>query len=514
MKNSELGLATLRSLEALGVKTVCVCPGARNSPWIALLDLPNGFERLSFFDERSAGFFALSRARSTGAPVAVITTSGTAVGELLPAMMEAYYTGARLLVMSADRPKRFRGTGSPQACEQAQIFGVYARSSMDLDSDSAWPGDVHTPLWPSHWNVCFEDPLQKQESGDLKRSRADAKIYDAQFPLVLLGELTREEAHLVLPVIQRLGFPVIAETLSHLREAHGIEPFRIRSHRDLWKEAHHAGYPIDGIYRIGGVPTLRFWRDLEIDPEASQIPVLSVSSLEFSGLPRSGLCDLKAWVTSDALPPHLSSQGFERVKSWRTAQDLRFQKLEDALSRYRSSEGAWVRELSEFIPKGSEIYLGNSLPIREWDLCATMRDRQFSFRANRGLNGIDGQISSFFGGLKKGRENFGIFGDLTALYDSNAPWIVSQMDPEIQWRIVILNNAGGQIFRRMFNSPHYLNAHQLHFESWAKQWSLEYAQVQKPEQLYKIDPSVRVLEILPSQSESDGFWNHWEPTPG
>jgi 2-succinyl-5-enolpyruvyl-6-hydroxy-3-cyclohexene-1-carboxylate synthase len=103
----------------------------------------------SFFDERSAAFFAIGRSKLHGAPVAVVTTSGTAVAELLPATIEAYYSGIPLILITADRPARFRGTGAPQSIEQVGIFGPYASTSLETWSRNA----------PLHLNVEFDEPL-------------------------------------------------------------------------------------------------------------------------------------------------------------------------------------------------------------------------------------------------------------------------------------------------------------------------------------------------------------------
>src|SRR3954470_12258428 len=125
---------------ALGATDFCVCAGSRNAPLLAVLGASN-LRVCSFVDERSAAFFALGRAKLTGRPAAVVTTSGTAVAELLPAAIEAHYSGTPLILITADRPARYRGTDAPQSIEQEEIFGVYARSSV------------------VHINVEFEEPL-------------------------------------------------------------------------------------------------------------------------------------------------------------------------------------------------------------------------------------------------------------------------------------------------------------------------------------------------------------------
>lgn len=136
-------------LRAIGVTELCVCAGSRNSPLLVVLGRRDDVRLFSFVDERSAAFFAIGRMKLHGAPVAVVTTSGTAVAELLPATVEAYYSGIPLILISADRPARFRGTAAPQCIEQEGIFGVYAETSLD-----AW-----TRVRPLHLNIEFHEPL-------------------------------------------------------------------------------------------------------------------------------------------------------------------------------------------------------------------------------------------------------------------------------------------------------------------------------------------------------------------
>lgn len=144
MSNLDVAQRLIEQVRALGVDDFCVCSGSRNAPLIAVMD-----RAYSFVDERSAGFFAVGRAKRDDKPVAVITTSGTAVAELLPAAIEAYYSGLPLVLITADRPARYRGTGAPQAIEQGSIFGVYAARSVE---------DWNRRM-PLHINIEFDEPL-------------------------------------------------------------------------------------------------------------------------------------------------------------------------------------------------------------------------------------------------------------------------------------------------------------------------------------------------------------------
>lgn len=148
MGNVELARRLIGEVRAAGVADFCVCAGSRNSPLLYVLGQSDA-RLFSFFDERSAAFFALGRSKQHGAPVCVVTTSGTAVAELLPAAIEAYYSGIPLLLLTADRPARFRGTGAPQSIEQVGLFGVYAETSLETWSRAR----------PLHLNVEFDEPL-------------------------------------------------------------------------------------------------------------------------------------------------------------------------------------------------------------------------------------------------------------------------------------------------------------------------------------------------------------------
>lgn len=275
-------------------------------------------------------------------------------------------------------------------------------------------------------------------------------------PLVLAGGLAPPDRARVREFALRLNAPVYAEPLSGLREEAALQHLLVLNERSLAR----GGF--DSVIRIGNVPTLRFWRDLE---------KLGIEVVSFSRLPFSGLA-----VTSDAPQlidelPEVSER--ERDESF-FARDREQRKLFEAiLDEEPESELAIMRQLSRDLPPGARVYLGNSLPVREWDLAATREPRSFEIGANRGANGIDGQLSTFFGWCAPGAANVAIVGDLTALYDLNAPWVVSQLD--VNFQIVVINNRGGRIFERVpTGSPRLaINAHAITFDHWAKMFGID-----------------------------------------
>ncbi|HEX7484715.1 MAG TPA: 2-succinyl-5-enolpyruvyl-6-hydroxy-3-cyclohexene-1-carboxylic-acid synthase [Vicinamibacterales bacterium] len=513
--NQALAVAALDRLRAAGVRTFCVCPGGRNAPLVEALDeLPVGFaEILSFFDERSAGFFALGRARRDSAPVAVVTTSGTAAAELLPAMVEAYYSSVPLVAVTADRPRSSRGSGAPQTIDQADLFGTYATLSLDLEH----PDDVRD--WPAlegpaHVNICFSEPLLAHwnPTGALApeptapppapaterfTGLADVESFlaGALAPLVIVGGLCEPgDRELAERFCRALGAPVLAEASSGIRCAPGLRQLRSG---DAGARRGFERRLFDSVIRIGDVPSFRTWRDLDVSLSA---PVLSVSRKPWRGLTRGTHVRVPAGVP---LPLPIAATGaagrsVQELLDW----DCRLREATDRLlDALPCSEPSLVRRLSETIPPGSFVYLGNSLPIREWNQFATFSDRGFAIGENRGANGIDGQVASFLGWAKSDVENWAVVGDLTALYDLSALWALRHLSG-FRLRVVVINNGGGRIFQRMFQNARFQNRHTTGFEAWAAMWGAEY-HAELPSGA--VGPSV-VIEVRPSERETDAFW--------
>lgn len=543
--NQTLAVAVVGRLRACGVRTFCVCPGGRNAPLVEVLDeqVEKGSdsfsdpcpEVLSFFDERSAAFFALGRARRDGTPVAVVTTSGTAAAELLPAMVEAHYSGVPLLAVTADRPRAYRGSGAPQAIDQVNIFGTFARVFVDLEH----PGDAWTwpaPDGPAHINVCFSDPLLADwrsttgvplcpdavppDPGTVLSARDAAAIHAfaiAEFesflarvrsPLIIVGGLHQSgDREPVARFCQELGAPMLAEASSGIRSAPGA---RLLRSGDEVVQRGIEQHLFDSVIRIGEVPSFRIWRDLEL---SFRVPVLSVSRTPWRGLthgthlhvpagmplplPADARRTISGAARLDGAPaPTMAS--IEALLAW----DARVAAASDRLlASHPRSEPALVRRLSETIPAGSFVYLGNSLPIREWNQFATFADRRLSIGENRGANGIDGQVASFLGWARPGVENWAVIGDLTALYDLSAPWALRHLDG-LRLRIVVINNGGGRIFKRMFRNERFQNRHAAGFEAWAAMWGTEYhAALPSGE----IGPAA-IIELRPDEDETEAFW--------
>lgn len=538
----------LAQLTMNGVEEFCVCPGKRNAPFVEALTRTDaarqeGRKVYFFYEERCAAFFALGRIRVTGRPVAVVTTSGTAVGELLPATMEAYYSGLPLVLLTADRPRSYRGSGAPQAAEQLGIFGVYSDTTLDLEGTDR----EFKPLsWerPAHINVCFDEPLIDGEwsgkwndgewntgkcAGDSGVCSSSISSFPVQFdpvqsegleeftstvkaPLILVGMLRAEEREAVAQFLLRTQAPVYLEAISGLREDSRIKSFQVFLPDRILELAAKSDYPVDGVIRIGGVPTLRLWRDLE--DKLSALPVLGISRLPFSGLSRRAATlvgEMGAVLSSLSL----QLSGFETAKQRFLSEARRQQEALLALLKEEPlSEPSLLYALSTRLPSPARIYLGNSMPIREWDLAATYEPAGHEVWASRGVNGIDGQVSTFIGYSKAHAENWAIIGDLTALYDLPAPWVLAQLG-DVRVNIVVVNNGGGKIFDRMFKEKSFQNLHQIRFKPWAELWGLAFEEWREiPSDLRSDLRSLqvaqsRVIELIPDNVATDRFWQRY-----
>lgn len=518
----------LRYIADCRCREVVVCAGARNAPLVVALNSQTHMKVWSLFEERSAGFFALGRIKATGCPVAVVTTSGTAAAELMPAAIEGHYAGMPLLLVTADRPPGYRGTGAPQAIEQVGLFGSYVEAGLDLWNEPAthsWGGRR-----PLHLNICLEEPgrgeLQEIENlfakwdgieapaavqpmhtkdhaadQSVQRAKADF-VARSKSPAVVVSGLAKPERELVKSWLRQVQAPVFFETPSGLSSDQEMSAFSIGGGERSLEHGLSRGW-VDGIIRIGGVPTLRLWRDLE--SKHKSVPVISFSARGFTGLSRADSHCLELAELKHFQPPSKPAD-----PAWTSLQAAAGDRLQSLLLQYPTSEHGMLFALAKQMNAHANVYVGNSLPIREWDLVAPLVSNNWNVEANRGANGIDGQLSTFFGFADPDKENWSIVGDLTAMYDLSAPFILRQR-PVANCNIVVINNRGGQIFSRMYSRIELENRHDVEFPHWAAMWGLDYERwAAVPANAKTGRP--RVIELAPADEATAAFLQAWEAT--
>ncbi|MFC7338667.1 thiamine pyrophosphate-binding protein [Haloferula chungangensis] len=500
-----------------GIREFVVCAGARNAALVAVLVQAESAGHVTLrrhFEERSAGFFALGRTMSNGEPCAVVTTSGTAVAELLPAVIEARYQGRPLVAITADRPAAYRGSGAPQAINQIGIFGEHAGSGdlggwdrrspwhLNVELEEAfeageWQGPGHVAM--SHqivWPRLAVSGLARWLKEDLYRGL-----------VLMIGGLDPDEREEVFHFALDLEVPVVAEGTSGLREALAAlalpDPDRTLKAK-----------PPGKILRLGAVPSGRFWRDLEDLPK---VDVWNVCRSGYSGLARGSQT-----ITGDV---GRVVKALGEIESADDALDYlpgcsrRYAEIDELLEAYPDSEPAMVRTISHYAALGSGVFVGNSLPIREWNLFA-QRDRPIpEVSANRGVNGIDGQISTWLGASAAKEDSWCVLGDLTAMYDLAAPAMLGQVVTKGRV-LVVINNGGGQIFSRVprlqsmgqRGSELMQNPHSVSLEGWAAMWGMDYLSIRTADDFDALEAAEKMLlvELVPSPSETVAFWKRWD----
>lgn len=501
----------LRDLMRAGVGEFVVCGGARNAVLLevlAKLEATGKVRVWSHFEERSAGFFALGRTMETGKPCAVVVTSGTAVAELLPAAVEAHYQARPLVLLTADRPANFRASGAPQAIEQIGIFGEYAAGDL-----KSWEGKG-----PLHLNLELEEEFVVEDEKfanftvgefavDYGRPQVAELARWLREPtlrglVVMIGDLELEDQEEAFHFCESLGAPVVVEASSGLREA--LQHLVIVDADRVLKEN-----PPAKVLRLGGVPSGRFWRDLEDLPKVS---VWSVCRNGLRGLGRDA--GVLQGTLQRVLPALGEPEEIGDVGEWLEGVEGRGQRIEEALESFPDSEAGWMRMLSVYSALGSSVYLGNSLPIREWNLYAQWERPVRKVRVNRGANGIDGQISTWLGASAAEANAWGIFGDLTVLYDLAALKMLGQV--ELRGRVlVVINNGGGKIFDKVPRLQGMNEAAKawmcaespVDFESLAKAFGMDYLRATRTDDFDGIAEGKRavLLEVVPDMAQERGF---------
>ncbi|MAZ49585.1 MAG: hypothetical protein CME65_13575 [Halobacteriovoraceae bacterium] len=433
-------------LKSLGVKKIFFGAGNRNAP--LLKDLEE-FELVFGLDERSLAFEALGLAKISQVPVVVCTTSGTAVAECFPAIIEAYYSNIPLIILSADRPLALRGTRSPQTIEQDKIFGKFVRTF--------WEGEPHEldaklqVSYPLHLNL-FVD---QEGVGQKKQSRPDQQILsDASKHGVAIftegsGGYSEE-----FEKITRLGLSSYNEIHSGLNKQGSI-----LFEKDLLK-AFSKGQ-VDYLIKFGKTPVTKLWRLL--NSKYQNIAVFSYQS-DYTGCFGGERLDNLDRFSQQTRPHIINSD------------------LSPFLEEFPNSEMSLIYNFINKTENDAIIFLGNSMPIRYADFCKNL-DRKYI--ASRGANGIDGQVSTA-AGIARGSENkvYAILGDLTYIYDFTRQFWGLPSNLEI----VVINNFGGRIFERVESDERIILEHAHKFD---ELWDL------------------RLHTLKPDRDETNLFWKRW-----
>lgn len=469
-RNTWIGRVLVEELARLDTPLVCLAPGARCAPLSMALGATDRLPWTTFVDERAAAFHALGVGRATGRPAAVITTSGTAVGNLVPAAMEADQAGVPLLLITADRPAELRQTGANQTVQQADILAPLVRHRVDLPcSDPALPfrsvlstldQAVHAAVTqggPVHLNLQFREPLGPADA-DVPEAIASWFTDDARRPwthvsrstprlpatdqerlaralrsergLVVVGSLPAGASEAVAAIVETLGWPTYASPDSGVHGGLGLDS--ALSDPQLARRL----APDTVLWLGGGVVSKRLVGWLREQPDSLRL--ISVTErghrIDPAFRVRERLVTDYAALL-DGLAPGCASP------AWRTL----YQQLEDAANQVIDAARATWTELAAaraVLEASSSVFVGASLPIRLADWMGS-GDHRVRIGANRGASGIDGVIATATGWSRdlEGARKV-LLGDLTCLHDQGS--LARVRGSGLQ--VVVFNNRGGSIF--------------------------------------------------------------------
>lgn len=429
---SELAQQLVRRFLALGVSEAVISPGSRSGPVArALLAAEQaGLLRLHVrVDEREAGFLALGMAKGSGRCTPIVTTSGTAVANLHPAMLEAAHAGVQLLAVTADRPGRLRGTGANQTTDQRRIFpGVRFIEAVE---------DLLAADGPTHLNLELDEPLTEPvawdfevESGALSASAGEPKSRHAVTvkpgppTVVVAGDGAGPEARMVAEAGR---WPLLAEPSSGARSGLALtSPRLVLEHSDLSAQ-------IERVISFGHATLSRSVVGLlanAVDTihvgTQETFPVRAGDNVTLVDAVEVGAPDEPAWISR-----------------WQEADAA----ITQAIAAVEDDRLAAARAVWSAVAPGETLWLGSSNPIRDVDLVAApfAPGERRKVLANRGLAGIDGTVSSAIGAaLVRGR-TLAYVGDLTFLHGSNG-MLIGPGEPRPDLTIVVANDDGGGIF--------------------------------------------------------------------
>ncbi len=509
--------AFIDQLVQQGVTDFFLAPGSRSSPLAVAVSRHPKARLHRHFDERGLGFYAMGCALGKESPTAVITTSGTAVGNLLPAVMEAHHSSIPLLLLTADRPPELRNASENQTSDQIKIFQNFVRFQFDLDpampekairskAAQAVFHSLYPHPGPVHINCPFRDPLylpnEIQTAGKpiVLEAATYSKLPPQTLPekgIILIGRLPkRSDIHAALAVAKELQWPVFASILSSARTFPTPEQIH---HFDYLLEA--APKP-DCILHFGErLTSKRLMEWLAKNPPSSY---LHISSHPHWNDP-SNLITGKIHASVDAVSFRTNSNP-AWLQTW--------QELDHATGKILSiprpfTETAMMKILSTLDLRNWGVFLGASMPIREaeWFLFPAKAKGFFS---HRGVSGIDGNIASI-AGLSKGLESpiLAIVGDLGTLHDLNSLALLENL-PVI---LIVSNNDGCGIFSHLAvaSDPQFDKlwgfSHGYTFQEAAKLFRLGYAFANSEETLKKAlqEGKPCILEVATSRIENAEF---------
>lgn len=479
-----------------GVTDAVVTPGSRSAPLALALARDGRLRTHIYLDERSAAFFALGLGRATGLPAVVLCTSGTAAANFHPAVLEAHHGRVPLLVCTADRPPELQNVGAAQTIDQTDLFGPATRWATTVAVPVEAPGagaswrrlaaravteTIGRLAGPVHLNLSFREPLvptgeplidvapllappgQDQAGGGPQpgpsievMDRVAELVRDHHRGVLVVGWGAAVRAETVAAYTAATGWPVLADAISSVRAGESaISTYDLLANDDAVRSALDPAIVIRLGAPLTGKATTAW-----LEPTVAERPLVVVDR---DPARRGGERAATELVTADPdqflaeLTDQLVGEGPELRQEPDRAWLARWLAVEHSVRRAVDThldhddepfEGRIARDVMDAVPAGSDLVVASSMPVRDLESFARPRDK-VTVHANRGVNGIDGFVSTALGiaaatAATGGAPTVALVGDLCFLHDSNG--LAGATGRALDAVFVVVDNNGGGIF--------------------------------------------------------------------
>lgn len=521
----------IEELVRSGVDTFLLAPGSRSTPLTTAVARHPSAHAVIHYDERGTAFAALGYGRATGRPAGWITTSGTAVANGLPAVVEAAMEGVPLLLLTADRPPELRETGANQTIDQVKLFGDYVRWQFDLPTptrdidpamvlttaDQAVHRARRPPAGPVHLNCMFRKPLAPEPDGHDDRTYtaglaawAEASTPYTRYPipapapagreiesvaaivraaecgLLIAGRLdTDAERRAVRSLAEHLHWPLLPDITSGLRLGTEGPSGRIAyADQVLSSAAFRTAMPPDVVVHVGGRFVSKRLRHYLAAARPAHRLVVRPDPARFDPdhrVTRHIESAIEPFCAALTAQEALSSASGSWRRRWQAADAAVREQVEQFMAEDEAlTEPRVAHQLAEHIPPDHALVLASSMPVRDMNRYGAVRGPTVPALANRGASGIDGTVATAAGVVQgRGAPATLLIGDLALLHDLNALALLRDQ-PVI---VVAVNNSGGGIFHFLpiaehddVFEPYFTTPHPWSFEQAAACFELPYAQ--------------------------------------
>lgn len=544
----------------LGVRHAVFSPGSRSTTMAMLFKEHEGFETYMNIDERSASFMALGIAKAHKEPTVLVCTSGSAVAHYLPAVLEAQYSGVPLIVLSADRPHTLLHVGAPQTVDQHKIFGTAVNYFEELAvpqeshyytyprqvARKAYMKAMDTKKGPVHINVPLFEPLVPELSRNhFEAGRSSFKVvkpnYSSVFGcdtrnnlthinnaidvahnndstkeindlleryeriLILAGpQIVIDEAETICSFGEALQAPILADPLSNVR-GYSTSKVVISTYdallagQSLWHELKP-----DCLIQFGQIVVSK--RVQQMIASWTDVEYIEVNPTMDSMNP-TGKTTIHMQASIDVFT-HLygkNNNSDTYLNIWRRLDQAGKKQLSLAIDEPHCFEGRTIRELQKQIPEDGQIFVANSMTIRDFDYFWFSGESKAVLYGNRGVNGIDGTISTALGLAANGRPTYLVTGDLSLFHDLNGLAVAKTHN--LNLIIILHNNDGGGIFEYLpqKGTKHFdylfSTSQGLDYSGAAKLYGCGYTKISSPDELSSVlanvsqEIGVHIIEI-------------------